>query len=1032
MHGSSPMDQVVPGTWWRLTGTGFKDLAARDAPDHGLIFLISDIRVIDHEIHTVILHEHPRFGTRTFKVLLGDLLNEFTHEPNGEALRETELNAVMEDIQAVTRDMAAPPGDDYFLRTLPALEDRSAPKDKPARENEKGEREQPEQPEQGKQQDNQEHNTSMVTVPITTAAKAMVPKVLLPDGDIDAAQQQIETNLAIIEARKTWIEKRTTLLQEHMGLVSNFQTEKVAVGMAGIVEQQKWSETMLGNVRTMRLWLGEEQFFQTLVEGNGAEPDEPLHFMQRMLYLDEEIYIHDKLEGLTGDDDDLGQLPQILSENPDLITRMLPHPRCVVITRARRNTRGLAAPEGLPDIMSMLGAIHDDKRIQILIRNGDQVHLVAADDITSKAERLFPSRAEIKAIFTVRSGSYESGETRMITPHDIEYSDKRADHDSRALFYKRVLLIIWGLAVREGILGDFIGADANWLDQITHNEAFRFVHDEEQVLSDGRLSVQEFLAENRATARTGSRVMVDWKRIVDKDTAPQIYEEKFRKVDLMEDFGFRIVEKRDDALTVKCPVRRYSYSSAVNREYNTTVKLTWRNPSERGVSLKDASGFLVLDGLRAEDLAYYFESRIHRAHYLDYLHLFDRAMKFLVEEKLQCDPIVDLLGNEGIDRETARSAMTLLRGARKWALPDSGRDMPELRKLCARISVAASAVDMKTGMLFADLTAGGNLEIGMRRDISLFNLNISYAEISTYGLTKSKGWTSRKSRQESIEFSPGPGRLRLRDTGISDLLEEIDRLPVLLTNMDIIRSLTIDPENRDGIRTILEMIENPGKDPVALLDECNAWSYAQKGNKVFLPQYSTLIGHAFDANHGNLYRLEIYVEPVHRILAGGYEDEIREFAHNTYRNFEHGHDNICKELKMLENQGNSPWGMRATRVVEFSDVTRDPARGAVHVDHWNGGTLSVSTGMSDKMIRFPGDLREAFVNNILHGKYAYAMSKKSDEEIDMKKRADMSRIHFAFFGGCEDIVRDITAYHVDSDLGEDLNNSRENDDEPNP
>ena len=1020
-HGLSPMDHVQPGTWWRLTGK-FEELEDRDAPDHGLIFLMSDIRVIDGEIHTVILHEHPRFGTGTFKVLLGDLLTEFAPEPDGEELRETELNAVMQEIQGVTREMAAPPGDDQFLRALPTPENRPAGEN---RENRQGQQKQ--------------DNTAATQKQNNITATALVPKVLLPGGDINAAQQKIETAMAVIEARKTWIEERTEILQQHMNLVANFQTEKVAIGTAGIVEQQKRAEKTLGDVRTIRLWLGEEQFFQTLVQGKGAEPDEPLHFMQRMLYLDEEIYIHDRLNGLTGDDDDLGKLPRILSENPDLVTRMLPHPRCVVITRARRNTRNLASPAGLPDVMSMLEAIQDDKRIQILIRNGDQVHLVAADDITSKAERLFPSQAEINAIFTVRSGYYDSGETRMITPHDIEYSDKRADHDSRALFYKRVLLIIWGLAEREGILGDFIGTGVNWLEEVIHNKAFRFVHDEEQVLSDGRLPVREFLAENRAVAHAGSRVMVDWRQIVDEDTAPQIHEEgfrshhrKYRKVDLVEDFGTRIVEKRDNALTVKCPVRRHTYSNAVNREYNTPVKLAWSNPSGRGMSLRNASGFLVLDGLRSEDLTYYFESRIQREHYLQYLHLFDRARTFLTEEEARCDSVVELLGNEGIDRNIARSAVTLLRGARKWVPPDPARNMPELRRLCTRIQDVASAVNMKTGMLFADLTAGGNLEIGMRRDISVFGRKIPCAEIETYTFLKSKGWTFRKKRPESIDACPGPGRLRLRNGISSELLEKIHHLPVLLTNMNIIRSVTSDPENQSGIETILEIIGNPGGNPVSLLGECKAWSYAQSGSKVSLPRYSTLVGHAFDEGHDNLYRLEIYVDPVHRVFAGGHEDEIRAFVRGTYRNPDHGHDNIRKDLETLESLGDSPWGMRATKVIEFSDITRDPARGVVHVDHWNGGVLTVSTGKSDEMIRFPGSLREAFVNSIFHGKYGYSMLKKPDAEIELEKRKDMEKIHFAFFEGCEDIVKDITGYHVDSGPVEDLNNDRGNEDEPNP
>ena len=40
------LDEIVPGSWWRITGA-FKDFAEREAPDHGLIFLLGDVRIID-------------------------------------------------------------------------------------------------------------------------------------------------------------------------------------------------------------------------------------------------------------------------------------------------------------------------------------------------------------------------------------------------------------------------------------------------------------------------------------------------------------------------------------------------------------------------------------------------------------------------------------------------------------------------------------------------------------------------------------------------------------------------------------------------------------------------------------------------------------------------------------------------------------------------------------------------------------------------------------------------------------------------
>ena len=959
---------VVPGSWWRLTGE-FGTLHERKAPEHGLVFLMSDVRIIDGEIHTVILHEHPRFGKGTFKVLLGDLLTEFSLEPRGEQFRETELEELMGEINAITQEMSQPPSDDTFLAQLPAPEKAPAPS--------------------------------------ASDARAVVPKVLLPSGDVDAAQKKIETALAVVEARRAWVEARTEKMQQRMGIVAQYQTEKVAIGLAGIAEQRKWAETMLENVQTMRLWLGDDQFFQTLVDGKGADRSEPLHFMQRMLYLDEEIYTHRSLIGLTGDD--LNELPRILSNNPDLVERMLPHPRSVVIAKARRNTRPLSTPGGVIDVMAMFDAIESDSQVQILIRNGEQVHLVATDEITSKAKRLFPSRAEIDAIFTEKSFRSEA---RMITPHDIEYSDKRADHDSRALFYKRVLLILWGLSEREGILGDFIGEGVNWLEETVHSDSFRFIHDEENVLADDRPSVRLFLSRNRKAVRAGSRIMALWEHLVTEDTAPQIFERNstsdrgYRKVDLVEEYDVRIVETRDRDLVVKCPVRAHSYSTDRSRSYNTPVRISWPRRSWGKMEMEVADGMICLDGLRSEDLAYYFESRIHREFYLTYLHLFERAMTVLVEEEKVCDPIVGTLQDEGYDLNTARNAVTLLRGARKWALPDPGKDLEKLKDLC---EIIAKGVDLSMDApLFVEITASGALEIGRREDVEVFGKSLPFARVDIYRHTKTKGWVRKSDRLERIDTCASPGKLRIADNISADLISEISMLPSVLMDLEAVQAIATSPEDQDGLQLILDIIKGDGVDAEDVLNHCKAWAHAQTGQTVSLPYYSTVVGYVIDESEkaAEIYALELYVDPVLQCLALGHQDSVRTMTRGLYRRPDTGFSNLSAHLERIQDKGDTPYGIRATRVTSPSDVSKDPARGVCHAGPAHTGHVRVSQEREEEGKICTGSLREAFVDRTAY--YMFKPNPKTEAE----KVERMAKLSFAFFEGCEEIIERVSGFHA--------------------
>lgn len=968
--GPSATEQVAPGLWWRMTGS-YKDFSTREAPDHGLIFLISDIRIIDGDIHTVVLHEHPKFGVGTFLILLEDLLREFTFEPDGEVFRSQEFEALMSSIQEITKEISNPPDDETLMASLPS----------------------PDVPDE----EGAENSDT-----------AQVPEVLLPSQDVNAAQAKIERALAVMEARRDWVDVKTTEMQSRMNLVSRYQTEKVAIGLAGVSEQRKFAESMLENVQTMRLWLGEDQAFQTLVEGHGAEKDEPLHFMQRMLYLDEEIFTHSRLDGLTADD--MWELPQILSENPDLIQRMMPHPRCVVITRVRREARRINYSDDIFSILQNLAKSDADKEIQILIRNGDQVHLVTTDEITSRAERLFPSRKEIDAIFT--ESDYRK-ETRMITPHDIEYSDKRANHDSRALFYRRVLLIIWGLAEREGIFGEFIGQGVNWLEETVHSKAFRFIHDEEDVIGDGRLSIVDFLNENEKSVRPKSRILSDWNTLVNPTTAEHLYDgseaSQFRyiKVALDEDIGISLVEKRGNDLTVKCPVTRHVRTSGEDISYKTPVKVSWKESSWGKFRSSYAEGYICLDGLHSSDLKYYFNSRIHRQHYLKYLHLFDRAISILEAEEAHCSPIEEQICKEAdVTPQIAGQAIRLWRGGAKWKLPIK-KDMTKIARLAGLIS--GKPEDIFRDALYVDLRVNGILDVGQLSIPDALGFRTPFSEVKSYIFNKRHGWVEKTCDLIAIDVKPDASSLRICNAVSSELMDEISLLPPVMQDpaaVDRLMCQSVSQVDHDFISTLIE--GGPELNMKNLIDSCIGWSQRNSHDIVVEPYVVSTLGYSFFEHGGNrkLFRFELYVDPILQVLNLGGEDLIRSMCKKLYKHSGHAMEANLSTLKKMRDDGNKPFGVRAVRLHSSTDITEDSSYGScklkLGIQH---NTWVLRT--NEDGLHFHGSLREYIASIDLRNSYFR-------KPVDVEELSElMKKVRFSFLPGGEDLLRKMSGFHTD-------------------
>lgn len=901
--------EVEPGSWWRLVSTT-SSLAGRPAPDHGLVLLVTEARVVDGELHTIVLAGHPLWTNAqnhvsSIKMLVADFLRDFRPDPDGATLREAEIAAALGRVADIGQSIGTPP-DEETLLALP----------KPTST--------------GKAKTNKTRDAKAGSAPDAAAADpeprddvvAMVPSALLPSGDIAAAQARVERQMAILEARKTWTLARTAEMQREMSLVGHYQTEKVAATMATLSDAQGHAKKLLANVTTMRLFLGEEIAVETLIDGESAPESEPLVFLQRLLYLDEEIYAQDLLDGI--DARNIADLGKILVEDPRLVERMLPHPRSVVLARIRRNERHRDTNRevSIRAIFDEIAENDMDKRILVLVRDGDKLHLVLADAQTSGAERLFPSAAEIDALFT-RGGRWSSEERRSITPDDIDYSDARAAHDARALFYKRFLILFWGLHERLGLFGPFMARDRNWLEETTHSERFVFIHDEENALTDGRPPIRAYLEENRRHIAHGARIVVRWDAAADHRRAPAVYDYDNRnyrdipKADFVRDIDETLVVRDGHDLVARAEVRRIGWT-----QKQTTVKarVALAQPtSRRGWDIAD--GFAVVDRISLEDATYYIESRAAREHYVAYLHAFARVRKIHLAEKPAIDAILDdLVARSGGDVAIARAALRAWRGRNRWKLPESPNALKGLAQTVRDLSSGptGSASDVVTAL--RSLAAGRPIQILLAGDGSLVleeevpqavlpgDFEAPWILRRTFRLKGSK-LSHLAACEGAREIRPAawtvePGEVELwRDTpALEAVLERQRRFP---HGLDPEGMAALERRLASGAAAeLLDQVAGPRLETVAALLEAIYAAKRSEGNQVILPDAGAPVallalpempnpngkGHADTPAQAWLISIRLDAESL--AVRTGYEDELRRHLRATYASPERRLDRI--------------------------------------------------------------------------------------------------------------------------------------------
>lgn len=889
---SRPESLPQPGSWWRIVpfpgpeNPGENDLhlkkisdgifarkwdIGQQLPDHGLILLLIDARYIDGELHSLVLAPHPgwEYGG-AIKLTIQDFDSLAQYAPDGLSLREAEKAAMMSHMQRLQSDVGAPPDPEDVARRVEArLQDAEKKVAGPALPAPEADRE-----------------------ASFESYSRKVPAALLPSQDIVSAEKILKTHIATAEATREIIEERISKAGQAMKVVSRFQEEVVATALAGISKQKREADKLLTSVHTMKLWLGDGIEIYPMTEGQGAKADEPVHFMQSLLYLDEEIHCAEVIEGGFSADD-LGDLSTFLSRHKDIVETMLPHQRCVAIARVRRSERQFEPPESISDLLRIAESVQADKTILILTRDGDNVSVIEADRETSGARRLFPSREEIDAIFREnRFSRHDPG--RVIDVTDVQYAEKRADHDKVALFYKRFLLILWGAHERAGIFGS-LPKGMNWLKGETHDQCFRFIHDEEFGIDDtSRKSVKEWLGSHLEAMRPGSRAVLRWGSLITPSTAPGAFnnpeysdQEQIRAPLEMREIA--TVQESEGALFATCACEKpYDWKSS-GKVYNVSVQLAEHAgyPARSDPREAHGQGIFVIDHMTSSEVEAYLGSRKARRSYMAWMPEIKMALpEIRKREAMEAALLNRILANspeaKTLDQEALKACIHEAVLEAGWEIPDTSADS-KIADQARRIAEIPEPLLEEAGSL---IVRAGGLLVRTHPLRPLFEGMIDEPFLVQEVLgEKRKGWAVKSSRviPDWMAAKPGDIPVRMLERRCFQGAAPSFRIPSL--------------KDRSWMETILEAEIMPFLDSLISPSEENAKIWVENmiqlnqssgGRSVIRMPAAPVIGFAVlpprnlgrdlhDAAH-SLRAIRLSVDLVQHAFTAGYQREALRFG----------------------------------------------------------------------------------------------------------------------------------------------------------
>lgn len=618
------------------------------------VYLLIKLHFVDDQIHAVTLHHHPLDRrAKNHKFLVADFLDKFEPSYDAEAIRAKELAAVQQEVTDLQEEMAKGPSEQVIISGL--LESKEL------------------DVEAGLPDQDINEDSPMGAIVTQASSRAM---------QVEMVQRQIRNQQAIVQARAKWMSATADKLAKTVRKMTPFFTEKSAAALASCQEALSKHDRILKAVTSLDLYTLKGVEIQPLCAGDSADPSEQIYVFQRKLFLDEETLIHHAYGG--ADYNSYSEFARELSESETLRDRLIPCKRGVVAVQWRRT------PKKYDTENPLINAMMNQPNFVgfLLVRDGDNFYQVYSDILTANVHRLFPTFAEMESYFKTRRGE-------DITFRDIDFADARESHDNAALYYKRMLLLLWGLQDNKKLFGTLDMEEQhgqlNWFTHEVQTKLLRLVYDDERQTLLGELMppVHKWIEEMNSYMQPGSRVFSVHKMVMNSESCPgavhtrrwggKSHTEFIAEPDQNQKVGIAYRKGADYYVDIPCNSTVYDRKARKShtRRFNAACNITRENylPKER------FAGYLCLDAVDPDHIDYYLNSREDRQYYLYYVKLFFGLKEMLANERKREHEFVEecrqaLLEGQVISPEY--KILPLIRNAiRNYRALNKGEEIPQ-------------------------------------------------------------------------------------------------------------------------------------------------------------------------------------------------------------------------------------------------------------------------------------------------------------------------------------------------------------------
>lgn len=209
-----------------------------------------------------------------------------------------------------------------------------------------------------------------------TAGLAITPKAQLQDGGETQALAVRGNSQPVDEYKKDLVKAKDKLLPKIFEQIKHANERMAGWMKAPLIPLKAQAESLTGvtklienRIFNVEIYAGLIEEIVCIQEGIPASIEEPIHIFQRRAYMDEECLARYETGGM--EFKDIEDFDQWIVK-PENLFRLLPHPRCILAFRVRRNEKDRDLVN-LSDFIRFEGLQRLDKRTFLYMRNGEQV-----------------------------------------------------------------------------------------------------------------------------------------------------------------------------------------------------------------------------------------------------------------------------------------------------------------------------------------------------------------------------------------------------------------------------------------------------------------------------------------------------------------------------------------------------------------------------------------------------------------------------------------------------------------------------------